>query len=65
MKKVKITINSEDRIIIIPMEYDSENDSLTLSEINVEPVPDVLEDVSNDIVFNLAKMIIGTLKEIE
>lgn len=62
--KVKITINSEDRIIIIPMEYNAENDTLECSDIQVEPVPEQNEDISNDIVFNMAQLILSTLKSL-
>ena len=59
---LKITINNEDRIVIIPMKYDQESDSLDINEVQIEPVPDKDEDVSKDVVLNLAKFIIGSLK---
>lgn len=62
--KVKITINSEDRIIMIPMEYNTEKDTLELSDIQVEPVPEQNEDISKDVVFNMAQLILSTLKSL-
>lgn len=60
--KVKITINSEDRIIMIPMNYDNENDTLEINKIEVEPLPEKDEDVSDDIVFNIARFVLSALK---
>lgn len=60
--KVQITINSENRIVVIPMEYDNKLDSLNLGEVQIEPIPDKNEDVSKDVVMNLAYTILSTLK---
>lgn len=62
MKNVKITINSEDRIVVIPITYDESTDSGELNEIQIEPVPDKNEVISNDIVLNIANAIISLLK---
>ena len=60
--EVKITINSEERIVVIPMQYDKDNDSLGLGEVQIEPMPDKDEDISKDIVMNLTYAIISALK---
>ena len=65
MKKVKITINSDDRIIMIPMEYDSEKDSITIDQLQIEPLPDKNEDISKDIVFSITKMIMNVFSQIK
>lgn len=62
--KVKVTINSEDRIIMIPMEYNTEKDTLEFNDIQIEPMPEQNEDISNDIVFNMAHLILSTLKSL-
>jgi hypothetical protein len=62
--KVKITINSEDRIIMIPMEYNTENDTLEFNDIQIEPMPEKNENISKDIVFNMAQLILSTLKSL-
>lgn len=62
--KVKITINSEDRIIMIPMEYDTEKDTLEFNDIQIEPMPEQNENISNDVVFNMAQLILSTLKSL-
>lgn len=59
MKKIKITISNEDRVIIIPMTFDKESDSLEINEIQIEPVPEKDEDISGDIIFNLAQTILS------
>jgi len=60
--KVSITINSENRIVVIPMEYFSEEDTLGFGEIQVEPTPNKDEDISKDIVMNLTYAIITMLE---
>ena len=65
MKKVKITINSDDRIIMIPMEYDSEKDSITIDQLQIEPLPDKNEDISKDIVFSITQMIMNVFSQIK
>lgn len=62
--KVKITINSEDRIIMIPMEYNTEKDTLDFNDIQIEPMPEQNEDISKDVVFNMAQLILSTLKSL-
>lgn len=59
MKKIKITISNEDRVIVIPMTFDKESDSLEINEIQIEPVPEKDEDISGDIIFNLAQTILS------
>jgi hypothetical protein len=65
MKKIKITINSDDRIIMIPMEYDSEKDSITIDQLQIEPLPDKNEDISKDIVFSITQMIMNVFSQIK
>lgn len=57
MQNVKIVISStEDGIVIIPMEYDKESDSLDIKEIQIEP-----EDLKQDSVVSLlATLILNT-----
>ena len=62
MKKVKITINSDDRVVVIPMEYDTTSDSLNFSEIQIEPIPSDSEDVSKDVVMQLTMLIMSILQ---
>ena len=59
MEKIKITISNGDRVIIIPMTFDKESDSLEINEIQIEPVPEKDEDISGDIIFNLAQAILS------
>ena len=61
---VKITINSEERIIMIPMTYDKESDTLSMEEVQIEPTPKDKEDLSKDVVVNLAHAIIGMLRQL-
>lgn len=62
MEKIKITINSENRIVIIPLEYDNSNDSIEIKEIQVEPIPQENEDISKDIVLLLTQNIMSMFK---
>ena len=62
MKKVKITINSEDRVVVIPMQYNVNNDTLDFSELQIEPIPNEKDDISKDIVLILTQTILSTLK---
>lgn len=59
---VKITINSEDRIVLIPMDYDKESDVLNIGELQIEPLPDNKDDINKDIVLMLAGSILSMLK---
>ena len=63
MKKVRITINSDSRVVVIPMQYDSEKDTLDFSELQIEPMPDKNEDVSKDIVLQLTQLIMSTMQK--
>ena len=62
LKKVKITITDHDRVVMIPMEYDTESDSLSFNEIQIDPIPEKEENISKDIVMNLAYAIIAMLQ---
>lgn len=62
MKTIKVTVNSEDRIVIIPIEYDETSDSAELKEVQVEPTPSADEDLSKDIVVTLSMAIINLLR---
>lgn len=61
MKNIKITITDNDKIVIIPIAYDEEKDSMTINELQVEPVPDENEDISKDLVFVISRMILEKL----
>lgn len=63
MQKVKITINGEDRCVILPMEYSPETDVIELKEVNIEPMPKEDEDVSQDLVLYLTQLILVGLQE--
>ena len=66
MKKIKITINSEDRIVVIPMEYNPEDDSMHFYELQMEPIPEKDdEDLSKDIVIKLTTMILSAFNQIK
>lgn len=65
MEKVKIIINSQHRSVIIPLEYDAENDSAELNELQIDPIPEENEDVSKDIAFILAEFILKNLNSLE
>ena len=62
MDKIKITINNENRIAIIPMDYDPEKDEAHINEIQIEPIPDKDEDISKDVVLQLTKLILTVLR---
>ena len=64
MKNLKVTINSEDRIVLIPMEYDIETDTLHIKEIQIDPYPDENDNVSSDPVMQLTALIINTLNNL-
>ena len=61
--KIKITINSEDRVVVIPMQYDSEKDELNFAEIQIEPIPSKDENISKDIVMILTQHILSSLQQ--
>lgn len=61
MKNIKITITDNDKIVILPISYDEEKDSMTINELQVEPVPDENEDISKDLVFVISRMILEKL----
>jgi chemotaxis signal transduction protein len=62
---VKITISSENRIVMIPMNYDETNDVLSFDETQIEPIPEKDEDVSKDLVIQLTTIILSTLRELQ
>ena len=49
---------------MIPMEYDTEKDTLEFNDIQIEPMPEQNENISNDVVFNMAQLILSTLKSL-
>lgn len=61
----KITITNENRSVVIPIEYNETDDVLVINEIQIDPMPENTEDVSKDIVLNLAKMIMNIFGEIK
>ena len=65
MEKVKIIISGQSRAFIIPMEYDSEQDILDIKEFQVDPIPEENENLTKDIVINLAEFIVNCLTKTE
>ena len=47
------------------MEYDSEKDSITIDQLQIEPLPDKNEDISKDIVFSITQMIMNVFSQIK
>lgn len=58
MKNIKIAISTPERAIIIPMEYDDENDELAIKDMQVEPLPEKDEDISGDLAFFIVQKIL-------
>jgi len=58
MKQFKIAVSTPDRAIIIPMEYDDQQDVVEIKELQVEPVPDKDEDLSKDPAFFIVQKIL-------
>ena len=58
MKQFKIAVSTPDRAIIIPMEYDDQQDVVEIKELQVEPVPDKDEDLSKDLAFFIVQKIL-------
>ena len=61
MKHLKIAISTPDRAIVIPLEYNDENDEIIVNELQVEPVPNKDEDISKDLAFFIAQKILNSL----
>lgn len=62
---IKITINSEERSVVIPLIYEKSTDSLNINEIQIDPIPNKDEDISKDIVLNLTQLIISVFNNIK
>lgn len=62
MESIKITINGENRVVVIPLTYDDTTDTAELNEIQIEPMPEEKEDISKDIVMMLSQVILNVLK---
>lgn len=62
MKNIKIAVSTPDRAVIIPMEYNDENDEIVINELQVEPIPDKDEDISKDLAFFIVQKILTVLK---
>ena len=62
---IKITINSEERSVVIPLTYEKSTDSLDIKEIQIDPIPDKDEDITKDIVLNLTQLIMTTFNNIK
>lgn len=63
--KIKITINSEERAVVIPVDYDTVSDELHINEIQMDPIPDKAEDVSKDVVLLITKLIMNAFKQVK
>lgn len=61
MKNLKIAISTPDRAIVVPIEYNDENDELVIKELQVEPVPKKDEDISKDLAFFIAQKVLNSL----
>ncbi len=62
---IKITINSEERSVVIPLIYEKSTDSLNINEIQIDPVPNKDEDISKDVVLNLTQLIMSVFNNIK
>ena len=62
MESIKITINGENRVVVIPLTYDNTTDTAELNEIQIEPMPEEKEDISKDIVMMLSQVILNVLR---
>ncbi len=58
MKQFKVAVSTPERAIIIPMEYNDEQDTIEIKELQVEPVPDKDEDISKDPAFFIVQKIL-------
>lgn len=65
MQKVKISINGENRVVIIPMEYNEETDIVEIKEVQIEPMPDKDEDISKDLVMYISQLILAGLNPVD
>ncbi len=65
MQKVKISINGENRVVIIPMEYNEETDVVEIKEVQIEPMPDKDEDISKDLVMYISQLILAGLNPVD
>lgn len=65
MQKIKISINGENRVVIIPMEYNEETDVVEIKEVQVEPMPDKDEDLSKDLVMYISQLILAGLNPVD
>lgn len=62
MEKIKVSINGENRVVIIPMEYDAENDNLNINTVQMEPIPDPDDDISKDPVLIMTEIFLRSIK---
>lgn len=65
MQKLKISINGENRVVIIPMEYNEETDVVEIREVQIEPIPDKDEDLSKDLVMYVSQLILAGLNPVD
>ena len=65
MQKIKISINGENRVVIIPMEYNEETDVVEIKEVQIEPMPDKDEDISKDLVMYISQLILAGLNPVD
>lgn len=61
----KITINNKDRAVVIPIEYDPATDSISIQEIQIDPIPNKDENISKDIVLTITKLIMDMFNNIK
>ena len=65
MQKIKSSINGENRVVIIPMEYNEETDVVEIKEVQIEPMPDKDEDLSKDLVMYVSQLILAGLNPVD
>ena len=62
---IKITINSEERSVVIPLIYEKSTDSLNINEVMIDPIPNKDEDISKDIVLSITQLIMSVFNNIK
>ena len=65
MQKLKISINGENRVVIIPMEYNEETDVVEIREVQIEPISVKDEDLSKDLVMFVSQLILAGLNPVD
>ena len=61
----KSTINNKDRAVEKTKKYDPATDSISIQEIQIDPIPNKDEDISKDIVLTITKLIMDMFNNIK